>query len=315
MRRKLNNGFTLVELLVVIAIIGILIALLLPAVQAAREAARRSQCANNFKQVGVAMHGYHASYGRFPPGIIGVDGNTGPLCGPSRPQSEWGYFWAWGARILPFLEQESLYSQLDMKVGWWQHTNPPNLEASRNLVSTYLCPSDPQGSELVSVSGSSPFAPEDSSRTNMAGVADSEDWTCPPTDGVAHHARPKQLSVSDGMMGEKEGCPMRSVQDGTSHTLLVGEITGAGPGTNWSQWWAAHNLCDTRDGINGIYTVPGGGDYPGLYLAGFSSFHPGGCHFLFTDGSTHFLEEEIAQDVLRDLTTRAGGETIETGSY
>ena len=306
----------MVELLVVIAIIGILIALLLPAVQAAREAARRMQCCGNFKQVGIALHSYHAAYNTFPPGVVGVDGNTGSGCGPSRSSSTWGGFWAWGARILPYIEQEQVFEQIDFTQSYYSYTPPmTNQQAGKNIVPTYLCPSDPQGPELVSASSASSTYPEDVARTNIVGVADSYDWTCASSDGVAHHARPRQLSAADGMMAELDGCRVRDVADGTSHTLMIGEVTGAGPGTNWSQWWSAFGLLDTREGINGPNTVPGGGSYVGLYENGFSSFHPGGCHFAFGDGSAHFLNEEIDFRVLSALTTRAGQEPIEAGSY
>lgn len=297
---KILHGFTLVELLVVITIIGILIALLLPAVQAAREAARRLQCANNFKQVGLAMHNYHVAHKTFPPGQIAAN------------------WFAWGSFILPYLEQSAVHDKLTFKAsGSYYFTNDGTREAASMRIPSYLCPSDPQGGELVRCcsGGNSPQGTdenEDVRQTNMAGVTDSEDWT---TNGV----RPRTLDQADGVMAADEPCRIEDIRDGTSNTLLIGEVTGAGPATYDGHFWVAWNLLDTRDGINGAFTVPGGiwpgtppvtMTYFGMRDTGFSSFHPGGCHFLLADGSAQFLSENIAQETLVNLTTRVGGEVV-----
>ncbi|MDY0169636.1 MAG: DUF1559 domain-containing protein [Thermoguttaceae bacterium] len=299
-RRKARRGFTLVELLVVITIIGMLIALLLPAVQAAREAARRLQCANNFKQVGLAMHNYHAAHKTFPPGIITAN------------------WFSWSSHILPYLEQSAVHDKLTFRAAssYYFH-NDGTREAASMRIPSYLCPTDPQGGELVRCcsGGNSPQGThehEDVRQTNMAGVADSDDWT---TNGVA----PRTLSQADGMMAANEPCRAEDIRDGTSNTLMIGEVTGAGTGTYDGHFWVAWNLLDTRDGINGAFSVPGGiwpgsppltNTYFGMRDTGFSSFHPGGCHFLLADGSAQFLSENIAHDVLTSLTTRAGGEVV-----
>jgi prepilin-type N-terminal cleavage/methylation domain-containing protein len=179
-----RRAFTLVELLVVIAIIGILIALLLPAVQAAREAARRIQCANHFKQVGVALHNYHTAHKTFPPGMMMWHPQTGAACGTPilLHPGQSGYLgFSWSAYILPYLGEESLYDMLDFVQDGVQWPNywyeGSNREAVRMQIGTYLCPSDPQGGELVSCCGGH-IDLEDLVMTNMAGVADSLDWTC-----------------------------------------------------------------------------------------------------------------------------------------
>lgn len=299
-RRRTRGGFTLVELLVVITIIGMLIALLLPAVQAAREAARRLQCANNFKQVGLAMHNYHSAHNTFPPGMF---------------VPRW---FSWSSLILPYLEQGAVDELLNFSAANY-FVNDGTREGASMRIPSYLCPTDPQGGELVRCcsGGNSPQGThehEDVRQTNMAGVADSDDWT---TNGVS----PRTLSQADGMMAANEGCRAEDIRDGTSNTLMIGEVTGAGAGTYDGHFWVAWNLLDTRDGINGAFTVPGGvwpgsppltNTYFGMRDTGFSSFHPGGCHFVMADGSAQFLSENIAQDVLTNLTTRAGGEVVGT---
>ncbi len=290
-----SRAFTLVELLVVITIIGILIALLLPAVQSAREAARRMQCANNFKQVGLAMHNYHATHGTFPPGVI------------------YPSFFGWSAFILPYIEQEAAYELINFSAASY-FVNDGTREGSSTRIEGYLCPSDPQGGELVRCcsgghSSQGTHDNEDVRQTNMAGVSDSED----------HGVVPREFSQANGMMARNEGCRIADVIDGTSNTLMIGEVTGAGRGSYDAHFWVSWNWSDTCDGVNGPFTVPGGAwpDTPpptsgcfGMYYTGFSSFHPGGCHFTLADGSVQFLSENIAQNVLTDLTTRNGGEVI-----
>ena len=293
-----SRAFTLVELLVVITIIGILIALLLPAVQAAREAARRMQCSNNFKQVGVALHNYHAAKGCFPTGWMDQHKRYG--MGYERG-------WGWSCFILPFLEQEAVFQQIDFindrSYGGW---DTKSFKAATTVLSVYLCPSDPMGRELVRVTYSL-ANPDQIARTNMCGVADSEQAFY-ADQGWPYWPRP--FPEVDGVFGGIEPCTFADIEDGASSTLAVGEMTGKGPGTNACQPWVATNLLSTKNGINGPFTVPGG-TYPdglagGGYEAGFASFHPGGCNFTLADGSVHFLSQHIAQPILRALTTRNG---------
>jgi len=121
------------------------------------------------------------------------------------------------------------------------------------------------------------------------------------------------------MMGERQGCRIRDVSDGTSHTLLVGEVTGGGTGSHQGHTWVQFALCDTLDGINGPFSVPGGGEWGGAGVGwgirgfrdtGFSSFHPGGCHFAMSDGSARFLSENISMQTLKALTTRNQADLI-----
>jgi len=163
--RKSPHGFTLVELLVVIAIIGILIALLLPAVQAAREAARRMQCSNNFKQAGLALHNYHSSVTSFPPGCLYTIS--------AYPVS---YEWSWGAYILPYLEQQALYDIFDFETpnggGALHYALPWNTPVGTTMVSAFLCPSDPAGGNINGGIGAI---------ADMCGVGDSQEIYNPGT--------------------------------------------------------------------------------------------------------------------------------------
>ena len=182
-----ERGFTLIELLVVITIIGVLIALLLPAVQAAREAARRLQCCNHFKQVGIAMQQYECALGCFPPGMIMWDNElmSPTLCGvgPRSPYFCYEGF-GWGTFILPYLEQRPLYDQFNFLTGSTPAPNsagpgywtPPNPTVGQAKIATYLCPSDTQGGEIIYVSSNTALGGLPA--TNMAGVADSINWTC-----------------------------------------------------------------------------------------------------------------------------------------
>jgi prepilin-type N-terminal cleavage/methylation domain-containing protein/prepilin-type processing-associated H-X9-DG protein len=321
---KKSSGFTLVELLVVIAIIGILVALLLPAIQAAREAARRSTCENHFKQVGIALQGYHSTKRAFPAGMTMY--YPGTSCSDNSFPDGQFLGWGWGTMILPDLEENTTYSQFHFdSLGY---TGTKNRKVAATKVETYLCPSDPNayGDAWVEAStgwsnGGAPW--QDFRMSNMAGVADSSDNWCRPGLRIG---RPD----GDGVLFNIKPVNIAQITDGTSHTLIVGEITGARgihpiEGPIWmGYFWVTWDLQDTHLGINGPLSVPGGRDDVADPLdgvgyndnrhdemfdtIGFSSFHPGGAHFAFADGSTHFFSEDINQTVLTSLTTRAGGE-------
>ncbi|MCA9102916.1 MAG: DUF1559 domain-containing protein [Pirellulales bacterium] len=276
-----RRGFTLVELLVVIAIIGILIALLLPAVQAARESARRAQCTNNLKQIGLALINYHDTLQVFPPGTLG--NGTG---------------WSWSARLLPFMEVGNVHKQIDFGVNY-NVVHPVNNTAMKTFVSTYLCPSAPSPQLLQCCSGIP--GEQDAAETNYSAIATHRN-------GVeVFYARDPD---GTGIMYLRSKTELRHVTDGTSNTFMVGECDldqydSYNPTQQyWGKLWASENRITTAYGINSDL---------GHIHAPVRSRHPGGAQFVFADGHVSFVNEGIAQATIVALTTRDGGEVI--GDY
>jgi len=276
-------GFTLVELLVVITIIGILIALLLPAVQAAREAARRMQCTNNLKQFGLALHNYHLTHKVFPYAAGGG-----------------GTWWSWSALILPFLEQNAIYDQLDFNFPY-NRVHPTNNEVMKNFISAYQCPSAPPNVLCACCGAISGH--EDTAETNYS--------------AVATHLTDRYASTYDGsgVMYNNSEVRIADILDGTSQTLLVAEsdvmaddpyVATVCPSDTCrlGKLWASENKITTAYGINSDATY---------IMAGVHSHHPGGASFTFADGHVSFLGETIDQELLDALTTRDEGEVIEGG--
>jgi len=301
MSARKMSGFTLVELLVVIAIIGILISLLMPAVQAAREAARRTQCANHFKQVALALHNYHGSHKKFAPGSFTWRPND---CPPNEGDF---YGWGWATFVLPFIEMTPVYDRFDFTEP--SYRSPICYRAAGAMIETYLCPSDPQNGEYYNMTeftgpDGTPNRADgtDFAIVNIAGVTDSTSWKC--------SVFPKHFRDADGMMADREGCRVRDVLDGTSNTLMLSECAGAGSGTNNGKNWYIFAQLDTYNGINGALTVQGGcpPETFNFRVSGPSSLHPGGCHFALADGSVRFFAETIDRVLLAGLTTRGGGE-------
>jgi prepilin-type N-terminal cleavage/methylation domain-containing protein/prepilin-type processing-associated H-X9-DG protein len=341
-RRARWRGFTLVELLVVIAIIGVLVALLLPAVQAAREAARRSSCQNNFKQVGVAFHNYLAARKVFPSGTeYRQPGATEAIC-PGTPTPDVSIYdssfsgFGWGAFILPYMEQSALHDQLQLedlpkpqKDGVFVDEPPSkNWSATANIVEAFICPSELNFEKWVdSATGIGHFGNEawDWPMSNMAGVADTRRSHC-----YLFQAR----ADANGMLFNYSGVKPAQVNDGFSQTYIVGEMTCVRgiDQANLSVWigptWVTRSVADVSDGINGPGTLPGGRDdatnpYDGdggnrhaeYYLDhGFASWHPGGAHFLFADGSVQFVAEDTDDLVTCASASRAGSEVISGGT-
>lgn len=317
-----SEGFSLVELLVVIAIIGLLIALLLPAVQQAREAARRAQCQSNLRQIGIALHNYHDAHRIFPPGWL----EAVPL--PSTgllSYSDRGCGWSWSALILPMLDQQPLYDSLGIRIG----NDPPPIGDSRDLpLGIFICPSDAGGVEsgwgLYDFPGN--FLIGGYSKSNYPGVMGSFDYSF--TSGLIGFEHPES---EKGLFGLNSGKKIRDILDGVSNTFAVGErenssdVAGgmgflpAPTGAIWIRNFGqvmivsgppdppvpVGDLCQ-GDSVSGVTHT----DYRlnGHRLGAFSSLHSGGAYFLVTDGSVRFVSELIDLQVYSYLGSIADGQ-------
>jgi len=335
-----SEAFTLVELLVVIAIIGVLVALLLPAVQSAREAARRSQCTQRFKQVGVALHNFHSAQQKFPAGMwVWVEP---PRCGcncpgGSHPNGSQLYFgWGWGSYILPYLEQPALYEQIGFIA---TPTSPPRAEyggmgyargnsykAGATFIDAYLCPSDPQGRELVDCDPVGPCGgiprqhwngaheAQDMAKSNMAGVAGSNGaYSCDPQSGQM---------LQNGVLYNRSEVEVSDIGDGSSNTLMVAEVVGDFEGSYNGYFWMTWDILSNSNGINypiqllktqtkrNAQGFAIDGHLPWSSQTGAASWHPGGCHFLMADGAVKFLSENTANQVLTAASTRSDQEVV-----
>lgn len=295
MHRTGRRGFTLVELLVVIAIIGILIALLLPAVQAAREAARRSQCTNNLKQIGLGLHNYHSATKAFPPGWVRTHGTSADPDDPS---------WAWSVSVLPYMEQQPLYQRLNASKVTMSYVFKNDLAALQTAVSTYMCPSDTAAGTPPGTNPNRTFLKVGSLTFNPAVAI-----------GLSNYPGNGGNQGDTGLFQENLSMTMTDIQDGTSSTLAVGERMSPlikTPSNNppndggYAALWAgldqvANEMINQPGGTQGCvrgytyYRMPDGysntgTDWPDL---AFSSMHPGGANFLLCDGSVRFISNTI----------------------
>ena len=284
MKSSNRSAFTLVELLVVIAIIGILVGLLLPAVQAAREAARRIQCTNNVRQLGLATHNYESVYGRLPSGWVsnGLSGEPG---------------WGWSAALLPFMEGNNVANKIDWRIGI---EDTIHKDVRETVVATFSCPSDPFdntfeiGEESASHThnvdeGVKLFRVSKSNYIAMFGTFELEDS---PYRG-------------DGMYYGNSKTKFRDVTDGLSNTLMVGERSGQLGGSLWQG-----NIPEAAEANARIVGVA---DHVPNSTAGhfedFRSYHTGGANFLRADCSVQWLPQTINEEVYKAMATRSGGET------
>ena len=297
--RSHHRAFTLIELLVVMAIIGLLVALLLPAVQAAREAARRVLCKSNLKQIGLALHNYHDVHLMFP-----INYGTGAYNESDRGAS-------WLVRVLPFVEQSALYSTLKFGVAL---TDPANDAAAKTVVTAFLCPTDAHGNGVMpNRRGSTvpraitnykaclggnwewgPFSP----RTSISGRNANE------TNG---------LELCNGFLCRGGDRPpftttMADIQDGTSTTFAVGEAV---PEWTWHTWWYFFNASTATCAVplnHWRKTESSLADWFENYS--FASRHTGGGHFLLVDGSVRFVSENVAETVYRHAATIQSSDVV-----
>ncbi|QDS86523.1 hypothetical protein EC9_06870 [Rosistilla ulvae] len=336
MAAKKKHGFTLVELLVVIAIIGILVGLLLPAVQAAREAARRMQCSNNLKQIGIAMHNYHDTFKKLPMGLKNDYGHAldmrGQQYGHKLPsgtpfQSNMAQY-NWSAYIAPFVELQNAFDAIDVNGRY--AAEAMDIATARAVVATpvagFRCPSDT--GEDVNVHGiyrvkALNGTTYDVATSNYAGVADDDG-------GGGGLNLSMDARGCKGVLYNDSDDRFRDVTDGTSNVLLVGEradetynglcgkkqITGAATLYVSS---AQSLLAHSNRGASSALGVAGAGinvDAPNcadMYnvKVPFTSLHPGGAQFVLVDGSVHFLSETLDLTTYRRLANKEDGNPVQ----
>ena len=331
-KANVKRGFTLIELLVVIAIIAILVALLLPAVQQAREAARRSQCKNNLKQLGLAMHNYHDVHNCFPfAAFVGADLNAS----------------SWGVQVLPFIEQSALFDRWDSRVPAMDQApaifpalaaqSAQNLQVIRTPVQVFMCPStaadDVHNYSMPANSGGAGIPPLDltwaaarSDYISLNGVRGT--FADIAYAGNSGGSRDGALN-GVGLLSSRRPTRFRDITDGTSNTFLLGErvgssniyrrqqvdsalTTAAGPanGGGWGDFLNGENWIEgsLQDG------TPGGGpcaiNCTNMRSVGFMSFHQGGAQFVMADGSVRFISENLAASTFAALITRSRGEVV-----
>ncbi|QDS86927.1 putative major pilin subunit [Rosistilla ulvae] len=296
-----RRGFTLVELLVVIAIIGILVGLLLPAVQAAREAARRMSCTNNLKQIGLALHNYHDTYQKLPPGLIDH----------SSSQSSAKAGWGWSVFILPAIEQSPLFDALEVNTKSLDEHRGSTTETVTTVqtttpLSVFECPSDPGPSINTKRGGHA--------KTNYVGVFGSGFSTS--SAGGGYHDSNAKSSQFNGLFAGNSKVRFRDILDGLSNTFAVGEVeslnknAGVWVGNYGPNRWGGVYF-DARIGT--LINATSGTNPSWASTANFSSFHPGGAHFVKADGSVGFITENIDGRTYENLASRNDGKVI--GEY
>ncbi|QDU40360.1 putative major pilin subunit [Maioricimonas rarisocia] len=337
-----HRGFTLIELLVVIAIIAILIALLLPAVQQAREAARRTQCKNNLKQIGVAFHNYHDTHSRFPqPAMIGLTVSSGLNITSGA---------SWQTMLLPFFDQAPIYNQYDTNQSPYSATNQL---VTPTILNGFLCPSSPgvslveytipagtvlgsgfppTAAELTMRGGACDYGTLDGVRGDFSSVAQSGQNFGGSRSGWGSWSL-RILDVPSMSQGGTGGA-LRDFTDGSSNTILVAEqasrnslyrlrtlvptsdpeaavqqMTGSGAWADVFQGdtWVEGRLYDGTPGSDG---GPCAVNCSNFRTAGLYSWHPGGAQIVLGDGSVRFISQNIAAWTLFSLITARGGEVV-----
>ncbi len=337
LNRRRPAGFTLVELLVVIAIIGILVGLLLPAVQAAREAARRMQCGNNLKQLGLALHNYHDTYKTLPPANIWhnptdvwAGGAQKYPTGVDRSGGNHTAFYGgnWMTFILPFIEQQPLADLRDVNVAM---SDPANLQFRSTHIESYVCPSDTAASAENKLARYGPGAGDDGQWARTSYGSNSGNLV----NGDRFYRRHQLAIEADrrGAMGHMQGSKFRDIVDGTAHTVAVWEqrvgMSIQDPRGTWALYRGSMvGGCDAGDCLGINYTAAGTNPDDMHHLVksvtqhmpgwnggdgqiGPKSLHPGGCQLTKADGSVQFAAETIDLATFRAINSIFNGETLD----
>ena len=312
-----RGAFTLVELLVVIAIIGILVALLLPAVQQAREAARRTQCQNNLKQIALAVRSYNAANEMFPPGSVHTAGNT-------QPENA---YMNWAIASLPFLEQQNLFDQYDPSL---YNTHPDNRPVLRTQLAMMQCPSDPRKNRLLVPTQVPSVGPEGIATGSYKGNMGRR-WTAtngffdyPPHHNHAQRTQEKRGPFHMVGIGNLGQVTTGHIRDGLSNTLLVGEyhttesqFLNATGTAFWASTHSFHNEgCPQPESLHRIpdydqcMTITGNQHW--RCDRNFASLHSGGSiTFAYCDGHVGSISANIDGQLYQSLATIDGGEVVQ----
>ena len=298
--RRSRAGFTLIELLVVIAIIGVLVALIMPAVQAARESANRAKCQNNLKQLGLAAQEYHDGFGSFPSGwYLDVNfvpgGGAAPACMQGGPLLN-NQLWSGLPVLFNKLEQNNLYNELNFSLGVFPNS-PQNLTAVRRTLEAFVCPSNRKAGTAAAATGAGKatiqLGPSDY-RGNLAAGFDPTGGNCPPCPPNANNQCPY---YDNGMTYLNSAVSIADITDGTTNTIFMGETTQGS--------WSDAGSCCVRTDVSRALKKPLANGI--MY---WDSKHPSSLNFAKCDGSVQTVSQTINLNVLTKLMTRNGGEAI-----
>jgi len=313
-----RRAFTLIELLVVISIIGILVAIVLPAVQSARESSRRTQCLNNLKQIGIAMQNYHDSYLCFPPGYVTVPGGNS-IVGPPDPTSgDTGPGYGFLMLALSQMEQLALRNSFNTNLNCW---DPANAVAAASPIPPYICPSAVGAQGPYNVVNASGTVLASFSRSTYVGVAGRI--------AVWDNPTPDLSKIADGVLYRNSRTRIADIRDGTSTTMLVGEQTpyhtnstwvGVVPGAVTLPALAFASVpFDLAAAQVNVHSGPTPQEVPPIIKPPNQPFalpdemwanHPSGCNVMFCDGSTRFIVDTVDPIIWSRLATRSANDIV-----
>ncbi len=293
-RKSRRFGFTLVELMVVSGMTTLLFGQIFQAIAEAREAARRSACKNNLKQIGLALHNYHDSYNTLPPGWVGVDLK-------SKKLDVWGMNgFGWGAMITPFVDQALLYNQMDFGV---RVDDEKNAKSIATQIPTYRCPSDPFIKKTWKIMDNKDAPVAELATVNYVGSFGTEELA------KCEKMKTGEIGKGNGLLFHNSVVRLADIKDGTSNTLAVGERIGNDKKDHLSTWSGV-----VAKGKHPFARILGSSDQPlnakERHPSDYRSGHDKGAHFLLMDGGVRYIATELDQKTFQAITTRDGGEEV-----